>query len=138
LKGASADIAKLREMGITDYAVVTYAIRLQGGRSHEAALAALLHGRTLSDDQIHLARTILQRVSVDVKTKSPESGYMVLEAQFVRSLDSCDLETVWFGGLLLIVSPVVTWAFLGPSAILYLILFGLVCAAGSLSVMEWS
>jgi hypothetical protein len=132
LKNSTADIAKLREMGITDYSVITYGIRLQAGRSHEDALAALLHGRSLTEEQIQFVRTVLQRVSPDVKIGSKESGYMVLDAWFVGSLDRVDLEKVWFGGLFLILSPVFGWAFLGPLAILYLMLFGTLGAVGSL------
>jgi hypothetical protein len=51
LKDPSGDIAKLRAMGITDFAIITYLVRVNESRSKEAALQALLQGRSLSPEQ---------------------------------------------------------------------------------------
>ena len=55
------DIAKIRKMGITDYAIVTFVVRVQQGTAKEVALRGLLHGRSLTGEQIALVRSVLDR-----------------------------------------------------------------------------
>ena len=64
LKDPSGDIAKLRAMGITDFAIVTYLVRVNEGQSKEAALRGLLLGRSLSSDQQLFVRLVLDRFRV--------------------------------------------------------------------------
>ena len=61
LKDPSGDIAKLRKMGITDYAIITYVVRVQEGKPRDAALRALLQGRSLSSTQVEFVRTVLDK-----------------------------------------------------------------------------
>ena len=65
LRGAVADIDKLRKMGITDFAIITYAMLLKSGETHEYALDDLLRGRSLTDEQIQYVRTVLRQISID-------------------------------------------------------------------------
>jgi hypothetical protein len=65
LKDPNGDIGKLRKMGITDYAIVTYMVRVQEGRSREMALRGLLQGRnSLTEEQRQLVRTILDGLPI--------------------------------------------------------------------------
>jgi hypothetical protein len=45
LKDSSGDVAKLMDMGITEFAIITYARRVRPGQSSERSLDALLEGR---------------------------------------------------------------------------------------------
>ncbi len=58
-----SDIAALRKMAITDFAVDTYLARVQAGEPREEALDALLQGRSLSEEQRQLVRVILRYLS---------------------------------------------------------------------------
>ena len=66
LRDRRSDVAKLRKMGITDYAIFTYLSRVREGRSKEKALRGLLQGRgSLTDEQQQLVRTILDRLPLE-------------------------------------------------------------------------
>jgi hypothetical protein len=56
------DIGRMRLLGITNYAVVTYVLRVQGGWSKESAMQALLQGRTLDSDEVRFVRSVLDRL----------------------------------------------------------------------------
>lgn len=63
LKDPTGEIARLRKMGITDYAIITYVVRVLDGQSREQALSALLEGRgSLSEEQKQFVRTVLSRL----------------------------------------------------------------------------
>ena len=64
LKDKTGDIAKLRKMGITDFAIITYVVRVQDGQSKEEALRGLLLGRSLSGEQELLVRAALNRIPI--------------------------------------------------------------------------
>jgi hypothetical protein len=65
LKDPNGDIARLRDMGITDYAIITYIVRIREGQSKERALRGLLQGRrSLSVEQRQLVRTILNALPI--------------------------------------------------------------------------
>jgi hypothetical protein len=64
LNDPTGEIAILRKMGITDYAVSTYVVRVQEGKSKEEALKGLLQGRSLTPDQVRFVRTVLERFPV--------------------------------------------------------------------------
>ena len=55
-------ISRMRLLGITKYAVVTYVLRIQGGWSKESAIRALLQGRRLASDEIRFVRSVLDRL----------------------------------------------------------------------------
>jgi hypothetical protein len=59
LKDPNGDINKLRRMGITDFAIITYVMRTQQGKSEEEAFRGLLSGRSLTPDQIEFIRKVL-------------------------------------------------------------------------------
>ena len=60
LQNANRDIAKLHSMGISDYAIVTFLVRVREGQSRERALRGLLQGRrSLDAEQKQLIRKIL-------------------------------------------------------------------------------
>jgi hypothetical protein len=61
LKDPTGDIAKLRKMGITDFAIITYVVRVQEGQSKMIALDALLQGRHLTEEQKQFVRAVLNR-----------------------------------------------------------------------------
>ena len=65
LKDSSGDVAKLLEMGITEFAIITYARRVRAGLSQEKALDALLEGRSLSKRQALFVRRVLLRFHID-------------------------------------------------------------------------
>ena len=65
LKDSSGDVAKLLEMGITEFAIITYAMRVRAGQSQERALDALLEGRSLTEPQARFVRSVLQRFHID-------------------------------------------------------------------------
>jgi hypothetical protein len=65
LKDSSGDVAKLMEMGITEFAIVTYVMRVRAGQSKNQALDALLEGRSLSERQTRFVRSVLQRFHID-------------------------------------------------------------------------
>lgn len=56
------DISRMRLLGITKYAVVTYVLRIQGSWSKESAIRALLQGRRLASDEIRFVRSVLDRL----------------------------------------------------------------------------
>ena len=56
------DIGRMRLLGITNYAVVTYVLRVQSGWSKESATQALLQGRTLDSDEVRFVRSVLDRL----------------------------------------------------------------------------
>lgn len=64
LKDKTGDIAKLRKIGITDFAIITYIVRVQDGLSREEALRGLLEGRSLSPEQVLLVRAVLERIEI--------------------------------------------------------------------------
>jgi hypothetical protein len=64
LKDPSGDIAKIRKMGITEFAIITYIVRVQGGQSKEAALNGLLLGRSLTEHQAQFVRGVLDRFNI--------------------------------------------------------------------------
>lgn len=64
LKDQTGDLAKLRQMGITDFAVITYVVRVQDGQTKDLALRGLLLGRSLSAEQELLVRTVLDRIPI--------------------------------------------------------------------------
>ena len=64
LNDKTGDIAKLRKMGITDFAIITYVVRVQDGQPKREALRALLHGRTLDAEQEVFVRTVLSRIPI--------------------------------------------------------------------------
>jgi len=49
---------------------------------------------------------------------------------YILHLTTRDLT--FFAGRLLVVSPLVTWSFLDPLIIVYVMIFGLICAVGAL------
>jgi hypothetical protein len=61
LKDPSGDIARLRKLGITDFAIMTYLVRVQEGQPHEQAFDALIAGRSLAEDQKQTVRNVLSR-----------------------------------------------------------------------------
>lgn len=64
LRDPSGEIAKLRKMGITDYAIITYVVRVQEGHPKETALQALLRGRSLTNRQAEQVRAVLDRFPI--------------------------------------------------------------------------
>jgi hypothetical protein len=65
LKDTSGDVTKILEMGITEFAIITYVMRVQDGQSKKRALNALLEGRSLSRRQLSFVRTVLSRFHLD-------------------------------------------------------------------------
>ena len=62
LKDPTGEIAKLRKMGITDFAIITYVVRVHEGQSRKRALDALLQGRdSLTEEQRQFVRGVLNR-----------------------------------------------------------------------------
>lgn len=60
LKDHAGEVAKLRKLGISEYAITTYVIRVQEGQSRTTALDALLQGRhSLTDEQKQQVRSVL-------------------------------------------------------------------------------
>ena len=65
LKDPTGEIGRLRKFGITDYAIITYVVRIREGRSKERAMRELLQGRSsLTEEQKQLVRTILQNLPI--------------------------------------------------------------------------
>lgn len=64
LKDPSGDIAKLRKMGVTDFAVITYMVRVSEGTPKAQAQHALLQGRSLSKEQADFVRGVLERLPI--------------------------------------------------------------------------
>jgi hypothetical protein len=65
LKDSSGDVAKLLDMGITEFSIIAYAMRVRDGWSQDRALDALLEGRTLSIRQARFVRSVLLRFHID-------------------------------------------------------------------------
>lgn len=65
LNESSGDVAKLLDMGITEFAIITYAMRVRDGQAQDRALNALLEGRTLSLRQARFVRSVLLRFHID-------------------------------------------------------------------------
>ena len=129
LTDPTGDIAKLRKMGITDYAIVTYVVRVQEGKSAEEALRGLLFGRSLTRAEIEFVRRVLASFPA---RRSAESGYIVVEPALLGAFDYvCDSERMFFGGLFLTASPLAMWSFFGPLAILSVMMFGFLCTAAA-------
>jgi hypothetical protein len=57
-----SDISRMKLLGITKSSVVTYVLRVQGGRSKESAIKALLFGRRLSAEEVQFVRSVLERL----------------------------------------------------------------------------
>jgi hypothetical protein len=68
LNDPQGEIAKLKEMGITEHAILTYIVRVGDGHPREKALEALIAGRNLSNSQIDLVRSALQHIPTDRDT----------------------------------------------------------------------
>ena len=65
LKDPTGGITRLRKLGITDHAIITYVVRVREGRSKEKALRGLLQGRSsLTEEQKELVRSILQNLQI--------------------------------------------------------------------------
>jgi hypothetical protein len=62
LKGPTRELTKLRQMGLTDHAVMTYVARLQEGQPRERVFGALIQGRALSEEQKQFVREVLDRL----------------------------------------------------------------------------
>ena len=56
------DISRMRLLGITKYAVATYALRVQAGWAKESAIEALLLGRRLGTEEVRFVRSVLDRL----------------------------------------------------------------------------
>ena len=65
LNDSSGDVSKLLNLGITEFAIITYVMRVQGGQSNKRALNALLEGRTLTRRQARFVRGVLSRFQID-------------------------------------------------------------------------
>ena len=61
LQDPTGDVAKLRKLGITDFAIMTYLVRLQEGQPPDQAFEALIAGRSLTAEQKQTARSVLSR-----------------------------------------------------------------------------
>jgi len=61
LQDPTGDVAKLRKLGITDFAIMTYLVRLQEGQPPDQAFEALIAGRSLTAEQKQTARAVLSR-----------------------------------------------------------------------------
>jgi hypothetical protein len=64
LKDKTGDIAQLRKMGITDFAIITYFVRVQHGQPKDEALRGLLQGRSQSAEQRNFVRIVLDRLPI--------------------------------------------------------------------------
>jgi hypothetical protein len=62
LQDSTGDIAKLRKLGITDFALMTYLVRVQEGQAPSQAFDALIAGRSLTEDQKQSVRAVLIRI----------------------------------------------------------------------------
>lgn len=62
LKDATGDIAKLRRLGVTDFAIITYIVRVREGQPRDQAVRALLEGRSLTGEQEDLVRSVVSRL----------------------------------------------------------------------------
>jgi hypothetical protein len=56
------EIGTLRRIGITDFALLTFVVRVREGYSREQAVHALLEGRTLTRKEKDLVRAALHRL----------------------------------------------------------------------------
>jgi hypothetical protein len=65
LNDSSGDVARLLEIGITEFAIITYVMRVRDGQSQRRALDALLEGRSLSKEQALFVRKVLRRFHID-------------------------------------------------------------------------
>lgn len=65
LKDPTGEITRLRKLGITDHAIITYVVRVREGRSKEKALRALLLGRSsLTEEQKQVVQNILHNLPI--------------------------------------------------------------------------
>lgn len=62
LKDRTGDIARLRRLGITDFALRTFLVQVEEGQPREQALRALLEGRPLTSEEKNLVRGVLNRL----------------------------------------------------------------------------
>lgn len=130
------DIHRLRNLGITDHAIVTYVNRVREGRPEDVAFRGLLHGRSLNRQQIQLVRAVLTRLPV-ARRHSAEAGWATLAPAISLMDHAVDTGRLFFAGLLFIVSPLVTWTLLKPLLILDLVLWGVFCSATALLVSTY-
>jgi hypothetical protein len=61
LQDPTGDVAKLRKLGITDFAIMTYLVRVQEGQAPNQAFDALIAGRSLTEDQKQSIRDVVSR-----------------------------------------------------------------------------
>lgn len=57
-----ADLARLRDLGVTDSATATFLIRVRDGLPAEPALSALLRGRSLNSEEARLVHELVHRL----------------------------------------------------------------------------
>ena len=62
LKDPRGDIQKMRALGITNFAIITYMVHVREGQNRSAALDALLAGRHLTPEQVEFVRGVLERL----------------------------------------------------------------------------
>jgi len=74
LQDPTGDIGKIRELGITDFAIVTYLVRVQEGKSQERAFRALVQGRSLTESQLKVVRAVLRRYQNSQAAGSSRAG----------------------------------------------------------------
>ena len=56
------ELASLRDIGITDFALLNFVVRAQEGHSRNEAVRELLEGRTLTQQERDLVLAMLQRL----------------------------------------------------------------------------
>ena len=61
------DVAKMRLLGITRYAITIYIRCVESGQPKESAINALLQGRTLNPEQVEFVRSVLDRLPMRAK-----------------------------------------------------------------------
>lgn len=134
LQDPSGEIGNLRKMGITNAAILAYVRRVREGKNKEEALLALLRGRSLSSQQVSFVREAVERLPIQAKPSS-EAGFLRLGPSLIALGDRyCDADSLFFGGLFLLLSPVLTSVFLQPSLVLCLMLAGLLASAAALGI----
>ncbi len=61
LQDPTGEVSKLRKLGITDFAIMTYLVRVQEGQAPDQAFDALIAGRSLTEEQKQSVRAVLVR-----------------------------------------------------------------------------
>lgn len=61
LHDPNGEIGTIRKMGITDFAIMTYLVRVREGETPENAFRALVQGRSLTDAQLKIIRKLLHK-----------------------------------------------------------------------------